>query len=59
MIFDDKVKILLSSIYDHISNDKFIFDIINKIAHQLLFKDYITFYLNKSEIYSKSQINNK
>ena len=69
---DDKIKefyekedSLLSNILEEISkNHKFASDIITKIAdkHELIFKDYITYYLGKyknKDIYSKDDIYHK
>ena len=58
--FHNNEEILLSNVYDYISNDIFIFDIIKQIPSELILKDYITYYLNKyfkSE--TKTDINNK
>ena len=56
--FYDKEGNLLSNVYEEISkNHKFVLDIIDKIPEDLIFKDYITFYLqkykNKDDIYNK------
>ena len=58
--FHEKEEDLLSLVYDKISEDNFIFDIINKISPDLILKDYITYYLdiNISDEY-KSEMNNK
>ena len=58
--FYNKEDYFLSSVYDKISEDKFIIDIINKAPLDLILRDYITFYLDKyhSDI-SQSDINNK
>ena len=58
--FHEKEKILLSSVYDEISNDKFIFDIIDKIPYDLILKDYINYYMNKyNNIFSINEYNNR
>ena len=45
--FHEKEKVLFSSVYDEISKDKFIFEIIDEIPYDLILKDYINFYMNK------------
>ena len=58
--FHEKEKILLNTVYDEVSNDQFIFDIINEIPKDLILKDYINFYLDEhSRIISKNNINSK
>ena len=48
----------------YICNNKFIFEILNKIPHGLIFKDYITYYLqkyrkNNDKVYNKDDIYHK
>jgi len=58
--FHEKEEILVSSVYDKISDDKFIFDIINEIPYDLIIKDYINYYVNKySNIISRGDFNKK
>ena len=45
--FHEKEEVLVSSAYDEISNDKFIFDIIDEIPYDVIIKDYINYYVNK------------
>jgi hypothetical protein len=56
--FHNKEEYFLSSIYDAISEDKFIVDIIKKIPPDLILKDYITYFLDKYD-HAQSDINNK
>ena len=56
--FHDKEENFLSSIYDEISGEKFIIDIIHKIPPDLILKDYISYYLDKYDN-KQSDINNK
>ncbi len=54
-LFHEKEKELLNKVSEKISQDKLYFDLINKITPDLILKDYITFYLEKSiGTYSKS-----
>ena len=58
--FYEKEEDLLSLVYDEIGQDKIVFDIIKKISPDLIFKDYITYYLYSYIIDDyKSDINNK
>ena len=63
--FYDKEESLINSIYEEVkNNEKSSFDVINKIPdNNLIFKDYITYYLQKykniSEIYHKDDIYHK
>ena len=58
--FHDKEELLLSDIYNEINEDKFMYEIINSIAPDLILKDYITYYLNKYIITNtKNDINNE
>ena len=62
--FYDKEDEQLSKVYDEIKkNYKFEFEMINKISGDLIFKDYITYYLKKHkssyEIYNKDDIYHK
>ena len=45
--FHDIEGSLLDNVNKYIANKKFIFEILNKIPHDLIFKDYITYYLQK------------
>jgi len=45
--FHDTEDFLLNDANKYISNNKFISEILNKVPHDLLFKDYITYYLQK------------
>ena len=61
--FHDTESSLLDNVNKYIANNKFIFEILNKIPHDL-FKDYITYYLqkyrNKNDIvYHKDDIYHK
>ena len=47
-IFHEKEKDLLNKVLERISQDKLYFDLINKITPDLILKDYITFYLEKT-----------
>ena len=56
--FHEKEENLVSLVYNEIKKDKIIFDIINNISPDLIFKDYINFYLDKySDI--KDELNNE
>ena len=57
--FFEKERILLSSVYEEISNDLFIFSNINKISPDLILRDYITYYLDKYIGNSKGGLNDK
>ena len=47
-LFHEKEKELLNKVSEKISQDKLYFDLINKITPDLILKDYITFYLEKT-----------
>ena len=62
--FHDSEETLLNNVYNEISyNNKFIIDIINTVPINLIFKDYITYYLqeyrNPSYIYNKDYVYHK
>ena len=58
--FHEKEEILLNNLYDEISKDKKIFNIMNEISPDLILRDYITYFLEKYiGAYSKTEINNK
>ena len=62
--FHDTEEFLLNMINKYISNNKFIFGILNKTPHGLIFKDYITYYLHKyrknnDKVYNKDDIYHK
>ena len=63
--FHEKEESLLSSVYQEIKKDKFIFEIIyeNKIEINLILQDYITYYLqkykNKDKIFKNDDIYHK
>ena len=60
MEFHDKEDELLESVYKEIEKDLFVFGNINKISIDLIFKDYVTYYLKKYKdsfgIYNKDDI---
>ena len=45
--FHNKEEYFLSSLYDKVSEDTFIFETINKIPYNFILRDYITYYLDK------------
>ena len=58
--FHKKEEDFLSSVYDTISEDKYIFDTIKKIPDDLVLKDYITYYLDKNNSdNSRNEINHQ
>ena len=62
--FHEKEEIFVSITYKEIEkNNKFIFDILNKIDKNIIFQDYITYYLqkyyNKNGIYKINDIYHK
>ena len=62
--FHDIEESLLNNVYNEIANKhKFIFETINKISNDLIFKDYVTYYLqkyrNSYDIYNKDDTYHK
>ena len=62
--FNDIEESLLNNTYDEVkNNDKYIFELINKIPYNLILQDYLTYYLQKHEnpsgIYKKDDISHK
>ena len=61
--FHDTEDSLLSNANEYIVNNKFVFEILNKIPHDLIFKDYITYNLQKyksdNNVYNKDDIYHK
>ena len=61
--FHENEESLLNDVCKYISNNKFIMDIMNKIPMDLIFEDYITYYLqkyrNKDDFYNKDDIYHK
>ena len=61
--FHEKEESLLNDVNKYIANNKFIMDIVNKISMDLIFEDYITYYLqkyrNKDDFYNKDDIYHK
>ena len=51
-IFHEREEIFLSSIYNQIIDDEYIFDIINDVSHHLILKDYIINYYLKNTKYN-------
>ena len=45
--FHEKELDLLYLLYEEIGKDKFIFEVLNQISHDLILKDYITYYFDK------------
>ena len=60
MEFHDKEDEVLEDVYKEIEKDQFVFGNINKISSDLIFKDYVTYYLKKYkgsfDIYNKDDI---
>ena len=61
--FHNKEDELLEEVYKEIQKNKFVFGNINKISNDLIFKDYVTFYLKKYKdsfgIYNNEDIYHK
>ena len=59
--FHENEETLISSVYDEISSDKYIFDFIDEIPNELILKDYINYFVNKYSniINSKEYFNKK
>jgi len=63
-LFYETEDYLLKNANKYISNNKFIFELLNKIPHDLIFKDYTTYYLqkyrkNNDSVYNKDDIYHK
>ena len=63
MEFHNKEDELLESVFKEIEKNKYSFNILNKISTDLIFKDYVTYYLKKYKekfgIYNKDDIYHK
>jgi len=61
--FHDTEESLLNNANKYIADNKFILNILNEIPHDLIFKDYVTYYLqknrDKNDIYQKDDMYHK